>query len=242
VTIEIVDLSQEIYDDAPRFPGHPPTKLEWVATHAEAASAPIRLEGLTYAAMMLHMCDHGPTHVDSISHIDERAGAPTIDRIDLSWFMTPACAVDLTGQVGPREEIPLPLLQDCLDADGLTPPPEGTFLFTAGHYRRTFPNTSYVDDYPGLSYEAAEFLYRECGVINVGADAPSIEAACNVALQRFPCHVLCRELQRLNTENLANIEAVAGRSFFFCGLPLKIRDGTGSPIRAVAVLDGALES
>jgi kynurenine formamidase len=241
VTFEIVDLSQEIYDDAPRFPGHPPTKLEWVATHADASNAPIKLEGMTYAAMMLHMCDHGPTHVDSISHIDERPDAPTIDQIDLSWFMTPACAVDFTGRVEPREEISLALLQDRLSADGLTPPRNGTFLFTAGHYRRTYPDESYIHDYPGLSYEAADFLYRDCGVINVGADAPSIEAGRNVAARRFPCHKLCRELQRLNTENLANIEVIAGTAFLYCGLPLKIRRGSGSPIRAVAVLGLALE-
>jgi kynurenine formamidase len=74
-------------------------------------------------------------------------------------------------------------------------------------------------------------------VINIGQDAPSIEAGANVKEMTFPCHVLCRELQRHNTENLANIEAVAGKRFLYVGLPLKIRHGTGSPIRAVAVLN-----
>jgi len=48
---------------------------------------------------------------------------------------------------------------------------------------------------------------------------------------------VCRELQRINTENLCNLEAVAGREFLYIGLPLKIRKGTGSPIRAIAVLN-----
>jgi kynurenine formamidase len=233
---EIVDLSQEIFSDAPRFPCHPPTKIEWVARHEDAASAPIQAKDITYAAMMLHMCDHGPTHVDSISHIDERTSAPSIDRSPLGSFFTPAIALDFTGMVEPREEIPLELLTSQLDEHGLTPPRDGTFLFTGGHYRRTFPREEYVSEYPGLGKEAAEFLYRECGVVNVGQDAPSIEAGGNAADGHFPCHVICRELQRHNTENLANIEEVAGRAFTYCGLPLKIRDGTGSPIRAVAIL------
>jgi kynurenine formamidase len=186
--------------------------------------------------MMLHMCDHGPTHVDSISHIDERESAPSIDRSPLGSFFTPAIALDFTGMVEPREEIPLELLTSQLDEHGLTPPRDGTFLFTGGHYRRTFPREEYVSEYPGLGKEAAEFLYRECGVVNVGQDAPSIEAGGNAADGHFPCHVICRELQRHNTENLANIEEVAARGFTYCGLPLKIRDGTGSPIRAVAIL------
>jgi kynurenine formamidase len=234
---EIVDLSQEIFSDAPRFPGHPPTKIEWVARHEDAANAPIKPKDITYAAMMLHMCDHGPTHVDSISHIDERESAPSIDHSPLTNFFTPAIALDFTGMVEPREEISLELLQRELDKHGLTPPRDGTFLFTGGHYRRTFPSQDYVSEYPGLSLDAGEFLYRECGLINIGQDAPSIEAGANAADGRFPCHVLCRELQRHNTENLANIEEVAGREFTYAGLPLKIREGSGSPIRAVAILD-----
>ena len=233
---EIVDLSQEIFTDAPRFPGHPATKLEWVARHEDMANAPIKPKDITYAAMMLHMCDHGPTHVDSISHIDERDSAPSIDRSPLTNFFTRAVALDFTGMVEPLEEISVQLLQDELAKHDLTPPRDGTFLFTAGHYRRTFPREEYITDYPGLSRGAGDFLYRECGAINVGQDAPSIEAGKNAAAMTFPCHVICRELQRHNTENLANIEEVAGKEFLFAGLPLKIREGSGSPIRAVAVL------
>lgn len=234
---EIVDLSQEIYTDAPRFPGHPATKIEYVARHEDMANAPIKPKDITYAAMMLHMCDHGPTHVDSISHIDERESAPSIDQSPLAHFFTPAIALDFTGMVEPKEEIPLELVLQELSRHDLTPPRDGTFLFTGGHYRRTFPREEYITDYPGLSLEAAEFLYRESGVINIGQDAPSIEAGKNAGEMTFPCHVLCRELQRHNTENLANIEDVAGKEFIFAGLPLKIRDGTGSPIRAVAILN-----
>ncbi len=234
---EIVDLSQEIFTDAPRFPGHPATKLEDIATHEEAKKAPIRPKDITYAAMMLHMCDHGPTHTDAISHIDERPEAPSIENSPLNWFMTRAIAIDFTGQVGSQEEIPLKLLQDGLTRANLTPPRDGTFLFTAGHYRRTFPRDEYITEYPGLSREAGDFLYRECGVINIGQDAPSIEAGVNANQLTFPCHVICRELQRLNTENLANIEEVAGKEFLYIGFPLKIRKGSGSPIRAVAILN-----
>ena len=234
---EIVDLSQEVFTDAPRFPGHPATKIEYVARHEDMANAPIKPKDITYAAMMLHMCDHGPTHVDSVSHIDERPEAPSIDRSPLDNFVTRGIALDFTGMVEPKEEISLQLLQDELSKHGLTPPRDGTFLFTGGHYRRTFPREEYISEYPGLGLEAAEFLYRECGVINVGQDAPSIEAGRNANELTFPCHVLCRELQRHNTENLANIEDVAGREFLYVGLPLKIREGTGSPIRAVAILD-----
>jgi kynurenine formamidase len=236
-TYELVDLSQEIFSDAPRWPGHPPTRIEYVAQHDAASAAAGNMKGLTYAAMLLQMCDHGPTHTDSISHIDERAEAPDIDDLPLAWFFTRGIALDFTGTVAPREEISLELLRQELDRHGLTPPRGGTFLFTGGHYRRTFPTQAYTSEYPGLSRAAADFLYRECGVLNIGQDAPSIDASVNTARGSYPCHELCRELQRVNTENLADIEKAAGREFLYVGLPLKIRDGTGGPIRAAAVLN-----
>ena len=119
---EIVDLSQEIYTGAPRFPGHPATEIEYVARHEDAANAPIKPKDITYAAMMLHMCDHGPTHTDSVSHIDERETAPNIDQAPLEWFITRAVALDFTGKVEPMEEISLQLLQDELSAAELAPP------------------------------------------------------------------------------------------------------------------------
>jgi kynurenine formamidase len=234
---QIIDLSQEIFTDAPRFPGHPATKIEYIARHEDMENAPIKPKDITYAAMMLHMCDHGPTHTDSVSHIDERETAPNIDQSPLTNFITRGIAIDFTGKVEPKAEISLQLMQDELTSLGLTPPRDGTVLFTGGHYNRTFPSNAYVSEYPGLSRETADFLYRECGVINIGQDAPSIDAAINANDLTFPCHVICRELQRHNTENLANIEEVAGKEFLYVGLPLKIRSGTGSPVRATAILN-----
>ncbi|HJO93368.1 MAG TPA: hypothetical protein QF753_08205 [Victivallales bacterium] len=38
-------------------------------------------------------------------------------------------------------------------------------------------------------------------------------------------------------ENLCNLEKVVGKKFIFSGYPLRIRNGSGSPIRAVAILN-----
>jgi kynurenine formamidase len=224
---EVIDLSQEIFTGAPHWPEHPDTKVDPVAWH----------RGGSPRAMYLHMCDHAPTHTDAISHVDERPAAPTIDAIPLGSFVTRGIALDFTGMVPARAEISLDLLRRQLGQTHLIPPRGGTVLITAGHHRRTYPGPGYMSEFPGLSGEAADYLYRECGVLNIGQDAPSVDAAVNVYRDEFPCHDLCRELQRVNSENLASIEDVAGREFLYLGLPLRIRAGTGSPVRAAAVLD-----
>ena len=53
----------------------------------------------------------------------------------------------------------------------------------------------------------------------------------------FEVHRLCQVLGMIHMEGLANLEHVVGQRFTFSGFPLKIRDGSGSPIRAVALLE-----
>jgi len=188
---------------------------------------------MCYAANILQLCEHGPTHVDSISHLDARPEAPSIEQIPLEWFYTHAICVDFPD-VPARTSITAEMVTHRLAHYQLTPPKGGTFLFTTGHYQKYYPKPEYCTEYAGLDRRAAEYLYGECGILNIGQDAPSID---NAADRGFPCHLVCRELQRINTENLCNLEAVAGKEFLYIGLPLKIRKGTGSPIRAIAVLN-----
>jgi kynurenine formamidase len=42
--------------------------------------------GFSYASKGLSLRDHGPTHVDALSHLDPRDSAPSIDQMDLSLF------------------------------------------------------------------------------------------------------------------------------------------------------------
>ena len=111
--MKIIDLSQEIYTGAPRFPGHPATTIEYVARHEDAANAPIQTEGH-------HVCGHDAPHVrpraDTLpirsATLMKRETAPNIDQAPLEWFITRAIALDFTGKVEPMEEISLQLLQD----------------------------------------------------------------------------------------------------------------------------------
>jgi kynurenine formamidase len=98
---------------------------------------------------------------------------------------------------------------------------------------------TYLRGFPGLDREAALWLVRQ-GVGNIGCDARSID---NPVTERYdsdppcPVHTVCRDHRILNTENLAIPARLCGRRFRFIALPLKIRGGSASPIRAVALLE-----
>ena len=97
---------------------------------------------------------------------------------------------------------------------------------------RTYPEQRYADQYPGMSYDAAEYLARK-GVVNIGTDCVALDNSLDT---QFSTHMLCKKYGIVNTESLANLGRLVNRRFMYFGLPLNLPGGTGSPIRAFAWL------
>ena len=74
---------------------------------------------------------------------------------------------------------------------------------------------------------------RGIGMFGVEAVSPAPEGEPN-----FQAHLACAERGITHMECLANLDKLVGRGRFrFIGFPLKIRGGTASPIRAVAIFE-----
>jgi hypothetical protein len=70
-------------------------------------------------------------------------------------------------------------------------------------------------------------------IAGVEAISPSPEGEMN-----FQAHNICGERKMTHMEGLDNLDKVVGKGrFTFVGFPLKLRGGSGSPIRAVALFD-----
>lgn len=226
----IVDLSQPIYQGMPVYPGHVKTVIFTNPTHDETRRMK---KDFSYECRGLLMSDHGPTHLDAINHLTPDPNADSIDKISLETFFTPAICLDVS-HVGSQAAISKSQLAEALKKHNLTISQGDTVLLWTGHYDRNYgknENIEWLYEYPGLDREATEWLHDQ-GCINVGVDAPSID---NFKDTTYPAHHVCLEREMINTENLCNLNQVAGKRFIFCGFPLKILEGTGSPIRAVAL-------
>ena len=95
------------------------------------------------------------------------------------------------------------------------------------------PNTqNYLENWPGVSMDTAEYLLTKqvaaIGVDTLSPDPPE-------ALRTQPIHPVVLEKQVLIIENLCNLDQLPD-FFLFLAFPLKIREGSGSPIRAVALV------
>jgi kynurenine formamidase len=226
----LVDLSQEIYQGMPVYPGHLKTVV-W-EHHAHADTGPAFEGGFSYASRGLLLSDHGPTHVDAISHLDPANGAPTIDEMPLATFYGAGTCIDVS-HAAPRTDITPEHLDAAVAAAGDRLAEGDALLLYTGTAARCGGTREYTREYPGLSAAAAEWLVdRRVRVF--GVDSPSPD---NPASRTYPVHMMCRRTGMTHYENLANLDQVLGRRFTFIGLPLKVRGGTGSPVRAIAVLD-----
>lgn len=233
--MRIVDLSQEIYHRRP-VPGSQMPPAIWTHVTHEESAAQLRTTEWSFMTMGLIMSDHCGTHVDAFTHIDARPGAEAIHEIPLERFYSSAICLDVSG-VAPGAYITRADLEVALARSGQQIRKGDAVLLYSGHSRKADPAEDVV--FAGLDREAAEWL-ADRGVNNIGTEAWSIDRRTPSEVPpRYPAHMVCRDRKMLNTENLAIPPELINRRFLYICLPLKIRGATGSPVRAIAVLDDA---
>jgi kynurenine formamidase len=220
----LVDLTQEIYQGMPVFPLHQKTMIFPNITHDECQ----KQIGFMFATNNLLINEHGPTHSDAVYEYDPNG--QTIDEMPLEYFYGPAICLDLS-HIYPDAYIRKHDLEEAVKKANLPIAKGDIVLLYTGHYNRSYGTEEWLTRYTGLDYGAAEWLAK-LGVVNIGIDAPAIDHPDD---PKYSGHVVCREYKMTNTENLCNLDQIAGQRFLYFGLPLKIRRGTGSPIRAVAI-------
>jgi len=230
--VKLVDLSREIHHKMARLPNHPAIIITTFGTHDEVREA----DGYKFssATMSLALGDHAGTHVDAPCHFDARPGAASIDQIPLENYFLDAVCLDLSHKPL-KSDISIDDLEKAESAAGVTIQKNDMVLLHMDFYRRCHGTEGYLTDFPGLTKESATWLGRK-GIAMFGVEAVSPGRP---GRNNFEVHHVCRDLGFTHVEGLVNLDKLIGKGRFkFIGFPLKIRGGTGSPIRAVAMLDG----
>lgn len=223
----VVDLSQTFEEHMPHYPTHSKFFHNLWGSYWHGGRS------LSY---QLVMNEHNGTHVDAPAHFisDAKPHAHiTIDGVPLTRLLGRGARLDCRrlkeGDYVTRDFIKEWEGQhDSLEADDIV-------LFNFGwaaHWGLRPHDNRYIADWPGVSLEAAEYLLAKpvaaLGVDTLSPDPPA-------ALAKNPIHPAVLEKQVLIIENLCNLEQLPD-FFLFLALPLKIRSGSGSPIRAVALI------
>ena len=231
----VTDLSHVISPEDPTFAGHQRTLMWDHLTHEETQELGLTKLPYSYRVVGFTMCDHSGTHVDAINHVVNEPGARSIDQLPLEWFMAPGVWFDFSFKE-PNAYITRGDVEEALAKTGVTIKPQSVVLYYTGWYKKWGDRFVYIKNYPGVDRGAMELL-SDMGAVVVGADAPSIDSYHEVKnVKEQPAHIVCREREILNIENLANVDLIPSHDFWYVGLPLKFRNGTGSPFRGVAIV------
>ena len=176
------------------------------------------------------MVDHVGTHVDAFYHM--RRDGETIDEMPLDMFMGKAVCFDLT-HIPDLGDIDVADLEAAEASAGVKVDGHIVLLNT-GLHRRHFPTEKAMWSNPGITAAATHWLADRGSRLH-GVEGPSTDKPTE---STFANHRACRDRRISHYEWLCNLEQLIGmREFHFQGLPLKIGRGSGSPVRAIAVLD-----
>jgi kynurenine formamidase len=212
--MHILDLSLEIDANLQVFPGSPqPVFMKWTKYDVQS-----------YDSEIMMMSTHTGTHLDAPSHFV--ANTESIDMIGVERLVSPALLFDLPK--GANNLITLDDLRDVNEIDrGIS------VLFRTG-WQSMKNSKNYMLSNPGLSVEAAEFL-AGIKVNAIGIDGPSIDIGSD---DRFSAHRTLLAKGILIVENLSNLESLKHKDKFTLIInPLKLKGASGSPIRALAIVD-----
>ena len=169
---------------------------------------------------------------DAINHMEIQHIGKSIDKMPLTMFYTEGICLDFSHKTLKELIEPNEIEQAC-KKEGLTIQPGDTVLLYTDHYRRQYNRKDWSNG-PGISTAAARWLgEKKIAAFGVETMSPGVAGVSNKEV-----HHICGELNFTHYENLVNLHLLIGRGRFrFIGLPLKIKGGTGSPVRAVAIFE-----
>ncbi|MDV2478126.1 cyclase family protein [Rhodococcus zopfii] len=206
----IVDLSRLVSADTQVYPGDPETTLTPHATLSDDG----------YNLLHIAMGSQTGTHVDAPRHM--RAAGDPVDRLDPELFVGRGVVVDVRGLTARA-----PITADLLG--GATCGPGDLVLLHTGwdaHY-----GTDEYFAHPYLAADACRELLGR-GVRTIGIDAPSLDPT---GATEFPAHWLIADVGGVICENLCGLERIDFPDPLISILPIRLCDGDGAPVRAVAM-------
>ncbi len=184
---------------------------------------------LTSTYNYLSIIEHVGTHVDSYHHM--RPDGLTIDEMPLDLFFGKAVCLDMTG-IPERGKVTAADMARAEKEAGVKI--DGHIvLFASGLHDKYYPDPKVCQQMFEISADAVKWLHAHGSRIH-GVEGPSTDI---MDTKLFPSHRACRDLGVTHYEWLVNLTKLIGAGeFMFYGVPLLLHRGSGSPVRAFAVI------
>jgi len=201
-------------------------------------------KGYFYSAYRYSAAEHGGTHLDSPVHFAK--GRNTVDQLPLEQLMGPAIVIDVTSQcaTNPDYLVSVADFENWEKRNGKIP--AGTIVLLRTGFGKFYPDRKkYLGTeergaeavaklhFPGLDPAAARWITTNRSIKAIGLDTASIDYGQSTL---FESHRALFDKNVPAFENVANLDQLPVKGFSVIALPMKIKGGSGGPLRIIAVL------
>lgn len=202
--------------------------------------------GFFYDANRYQASEHGGTHLDAPVHFAENH--KTVDQLSLDQLAGSAVVIDVSGAVSNNRDYQITAadLKAWETRHGRIP--AGNILLLKTGYARHWPDpVKYLGTaekgpdavaklhFPGLHPEAARWIVSERSIRAIGLDTASIDYGQS---KLFETHRILFERDIPAFENVAGLDQLPAKGAYVMALPMKIKGGSGAPLRIVAWVPG----
>jgi kynurenine formamidase len=235
-----IDLSYDLSSETIYWPTAEPFKRETVAEGFTE-------KGYYYSAYNFCAAEHGGTHIDAPLHFAQ--GRNSVDEIPLSQLIAPAIKIDVSTRASANRDYQISVEDIASWESENGQIPDGSIVLLETGFGRYWPDrVKYLGTdkrgpegvaelhFPGLHPEAARWLVENRKISAVGLDTASIDYG---QTQTFDSHVILMTHNIPAFENVANIDQVPKSGAQIVALPIKIKRGSGGPLRIVAFVPAA---
>jgi len=240
--LKIVDLSQVLGPETPviglppMFASSPGVTME-VISHFDA-------KGPAWYWNVIHMGEHTGTHFDAPVHWITGKDLPDnrCDTIPARRFIGPACVIDVSADVAKNPDFLLTPERIATWEKTHGKIPAGAWVLLRTDWSKRTDAKSFLNvgadgpHSPGFHKSASELLARDRDVLGVGVETVGTDAGqAGTFDPPFPNHATMHGAGKFGLASLRNLDQLPASGAVVIAAPLKIVNGSGSPVRVLAI-------
>ena len=241
--IRIVDLTQALSPEFPQIVLPPEMGQAWPFRIEETSRYDER--GPAWYWNNFSCSEHTGTHFDAPIHWISGMHLPdaSTDTIPPAHFIAPACVLDCSREAAADADFLLTIdfLRNWEKQHGRIPP--GAWILMRTDWSKRSDPVAYqnLDETgqhtPGPDAAAVRFLVDERRVLGFGSEAIGTDAGQAFHLKPpYPCHYYMHGSGRYGLQCLTNLDLLPATGSVVIAAPLKIKQGSGSPLRVLALV------
>jgi len=226
----VCDLTHALTPDFPVFPAYRPFR----------STRLFSVEANGFSAGEVAYAEHTGTHLDAPAHFF--ADGATTDLLPVGRFVAPLAVVSIADRAA-RDEDALLTVDDLAQWErrhGRIPAGAWVLLRTDWSKREgadAFLNVGEDGPHsPGFHQSASALLAHERDVLGVGVETVGTDAGqAGTFDPPFPNHGIMHGAGKFGLASLCNLDQLPATGAVVIAAPLKIADGSGSPLRVIAL-------